>query len=260
MHLDTIAPQSMGFRQRLYTFQTRLCRRLVPGLRNAQYQFFDTLAGYLTAETRWLDLGCGHQLVPDWMVGAAAHQHAAVRKVKQIVGIDLDHHALRKNHVLRHRLHADISHLPFADASFNLVSANMVVEHLPSPDQALREIHRILTPDGRFIFHTPNGLYPTTAVAYYVPQPIKNRIIHWLENRPDDDVFPVWYRMNTIRAIRHHASAAGLHVRRLDMVASMPDTLMLGPAVLPEIALIHLSKTTGFRNLRSNIIAVLEKQ
>jgi len=45
-------------------------------------------------------------------------------------------------------LTADAQHLPFADASFDLVIANMMLYHVPDIPQALNEIRRVLIPDG----------------------------------------------------------------------------------------------------------------
>jgi SAM-dependent methyltransferase len=46
--------------------------------------------------------------------------------------------------------------LPFQDESFDLVYLTEVIEHLVSPDRALREIWRVLRPKGHLIVSTPN--------------------------------------------------------------------------------------------------------
>lgn len=43
---------------------------------------------------------------------------------------------------------ADILSIPYADASFDFVMAAHVIEHLPEPQHALREMVRVLKPDG----------------------------------------------------------------------------------------------------------------
>ncbi len=45
-------------------------------------------------------------------------------------------------------LQADIVSMPFADASFDVVMAAHVIEHLPEPQLALREMVRVLRPGG----------------------------------------------------------------------------------------------------------------
>jgi ubiquinone/menaquinone biosynthesis C-methylase UbiE len=58
---------------------------------------------------------------------------------------------------------ADAKHLPYADASFDAVISNSVLHHLPDPAQYLREIARVLKPNGvllvRDIRRPPGWLY-----------------------------------------------------------------------------------------------------
>jgi len=48
--------------------------------------------------------------------------------------------------------------LPYADASFDLVTATEVIEHLADFRRVVREIHRVLRPGGVCILSTPNIL------------------------------------------------------------------------------------------------------
>jgi SAM-dependent methyltransferase len=52
---------------------------------------------------------------------------------------------------------ADIQHLPFRDATFDIVTANHMLYHVPALDGALSEVRRVLRPGGRFVAAT-NGL------------------------------------------------------------------------------------------------------
>ena len=44
----------------------------------------------------------------------------------------------------------DIQDIPHADASFDIVIANMMLYHVPDLDRALREVRRVLKPNGTF--------------------------------------------------------------------------------------------------------------
>jgi SAM-dependent methyltransferase len=50
--------------------------------------------------------------------------------------------------------------LAFPDATFDVVTAIEVLEHVRDLDRALAEIARVLRPGGRFLLTTPNRLFP----------------------------------------------------------------------------------------------------
>src|SRR3989339_563091 len=45
---------------------------------------------------------------------------------------------------------------PFADAYFDLIEANHILEHLDSPFVIMKELHRLLKPGGRLIIRVPH--------------------------------------------------------------------------------------------------------
>lgn len=51
----------------------------------------------------------------------------------------------------------DLQALSFADSSFDIVLSSDVLEHVPDPYRAHREIYRVLKPAGRHIFTVPYG-------------------------------------------------------------------------------------------------------
>jgi SAM-dependent methyltransferase len=68
------------------------------------------------------------------------------------------------------------SPLPFDDASFDVVISNHVIEHTADPDAHLREIRRILRPDGICYLATPNRVWPWEVhsrlpLLHYLPWP-----------------------------------------------------------------------------------------
>jgi len=105
----------------------------------------------LTAGDRLLDVGCG--------TGAASRRGAAL--AGSVVGIDLSSAMLREAGTLARRLdnvtfmQADAEVLPFADASFTAVLCTNSFHHYPNPENALREMTRVLTPGGRLVVGDP---------------------------------------------------------------------------------------------------------
>ncbi len=110
----------------------------------------------LRAGERLLDVGCG-----------TGTQLAVARQCHPdlvMVGIDVDpavlaraRRKLRATGTAPNRpvslLRASADALPFADASFDAVVSTLSFHHMPTATkrQALREVHRVLAPNGRFL-------------------------------------------------------------------------------------------------------------
>ena len=54
---------------------------------------------------------------------------------------------------------ADAVSLPFADHSYDVVVSSELIEHTPAPEEALREMARVLKPGGCLIVTSPNRLW-----------------------------------------------------------------------------------------------------
>jgi SAM-dependent methyltransferase len=91
-----------------------------------------------------LDLGCG--------VGHSYHLLAP----RETVGVDVDPDALAGQE--RRTVVADMRALPFGNGSFPSVLSVQSLEHVPDPPRAVREVARVLAPDGVAVFITPNRL------------------------------------------------------------------------------------------------------
>ena len=234
-----------------------LAQWIVPGHRHTQKIYHDWLVGLLRPGIHWLDLGCGHQILPDW--AGEQDERRLVEQCGRAVGIDLDFNGLRVNRTLRDRVLGTLEHLPFPTGSFDLVTANMVVEHLEHPVDVLGEIKRVLRPGGQFLFHTPNRKAPAVRVAAHTPERLKKRVILIFEKRREEDVFPTYYQMNTRQDVQAMAMRAGFQVERIEQVNSSAVTAVLGPLAIPELLFIRMIRSEGFRDLRSNILTVLRK-
>ncbi len=248
-----------NLRKKLFRFYYRAEGILAPGLRNAQFAYLELLKTRLALDTRWLDIGCGRRLFPEWMPDAEKEQAALQTLMKATFGLDPDIASLRDNRFVRYRVVGDSGSLPFADMSFDLLTANMVAEHVAHPRALLCEVSRVLKPNGIFLFHTPNALSYATLVARLVPEGLKVRLIHFFENRKEEDVFPALYRMNTPGRIAELSRSTRLQIVELNRVESSAQAIMLGPLVVFELLWIRLLRLSALRNLRSNLIVVLQK-
>ena len=185
-------------------------------------------------------------------------QLVLVSRADMAIGLDVDH-AIGEHPLLDQRVIGWAHFLPFASESFDLVTANMVVEHVKDPRTMLLEIRRVLKPGGKFLFHTTNFRNYFVFLAWLVPSGLKRRIAWLLEHRAAEDVFPTFYRFNTEARIRRLAFESGFGVERLLVCGSVGWLLFLGPIGWLEVLWIKLNSVVGRGRLDSNLIGVLRR-
>ena len=127
-------------REIFYKIYWKFESRIAPKLKYSQYIYEEVLKDNCQSDYVWLDLGCGHQLLPPWRY---EQEKSLVKKSKTIIGLDYDFHSLTNHRTIENKIRADISNLPFFEDSFDLITSNMVFEHLNRPEVQLREIYRI---------------------------------------------------------------------------------------------------------------------
>jgi ubiquinone/menaquinone biosynthesis C-methylase UbiE len=247
----------MSVRQGLYNFYWWSRRRIAPTLVYSQEIYEQVLDQYITPEAAWLDLGCGHQILPSWRL---SHEKELVQQVRTIVGLDYDMPSLVLNKTLANRVRGDVSLLPFRSNTFDLVTANMVVEHLSEPEIQFREVARVLKPGGLFIFHTPNALGYFAVLRRLVPGFINKRLAAILDGREEGDVFPIHYKANDRQTISALATDARFEVVEQRMVTSDAVFSLVPPLMLIELVWIRALLADRFAGLRTNIIAILRKR
>ena len=243
-------------RERLLKRYWAIRRLVAPTLQYAQYMYEEVLKAHVHRDTKWLDLGCGHQILPTWRRNEECR---LIENCGLIVGVDYDLLSLQHHTTLACLVRGDITRLPFADESFDLVTANMVVEHLDQPANQFREVQRVLKPGGKFIFHTPNAHGHFAAMRKLTPSKLKDRLVRLLDGRDPEDVFPVHYRANSRGKIDRFARMAGFNVVKTKMIVSDAIFAVILPIAIVELLWIRLLMTKPLRPLRTNIIAILQK-
>lgn len=127
-----------------------------------------------------LDLGCGDGLF------------SALFLPKIEAGIDLDGEVLEKVRplgVYQELKQADATkHIPFNDSHFGTVVANSVVEHIPDTESLLKEVSRVLAPEGVFVFTTYTDDFTHYLERFFGPKEaarINERIYHTSLYQPE---------------------------------------------------------------------------
>jgi SAM-dependent methyltransferase len=246
----------MGVREICFAFYRTAQRLIIPNLKYSQTIYEEALSKATASAECWLDLGCGRQLLPPWRL---EQERALIRRPKICVGLDYDYDSLEKHLSMRNKVRGDISRLPFGDDSFDVVTSNMVFEHLKDPETQLREIFRILRPGGLLLFHTPNSRSYGPIIASVIPERIKRRLIWLLQQRGEDDSFPTFYRINTPTSIGRIAQVTGYEVTYLRLIVSTPLFIMVPPVLFFELFFIRFLMTRLGRPFRSNLIVALRK-
>jgi ubiquinone/menaquinone biosynthesis C-methylase UbiE len=110
---------------------------------------------FATSETRLLD------------VGSKTGEHLAGVD-GEVVALDIEFQEVSSpvSYVL-----ADGCRLPFPDDSFDMAVSNQVLEHVSPANRELmiREISRVLKPQGKLLVSTPNRYFPLGGVSHTLP-------------------------------------------------------------------------------------------
>ena len=231
-------------------------RRIAPGLRNSQYEYAAALSERLRTHGRWLDLGCGHDFLPTWMAPDARNVDTSRW---QAIGIDMDRSSIRRHHGLDGRVVGNIERLPFRENRFDLITANMVVEHVQAPGLLFREIARVLRPGGSVIIHTPNESGYTTRLTQLIPERMLAPAAALLLGRAPEDVYPTFYRANSKPTLERFAGESGLVLDRFRFVDSSPQLIRIPPLMLAELALIRTLDRPALQSRRACILATMTK-
>jgi SAM-dependent methyltransferase len=201
------------------------------------------IAEHLRPESRWLDAGTGCRILEEDLDGL---ENWLVQRGEMTIGMDvrLTHHLN-----IRTLVCGSVYAMPFAAGSFDVVTCNMVMEHLGEPEKAVAELSRVLSPGGALIINTPNlwnyGVIANAILSKVLPEQWRLALVRAIDRREPKDIFPVRYRANTLPRLRATFDASGLIIHKAFVLSQSRSFLRATAAV--EKVLINL--TPGVRLL-----------
>lgn len=237
----------------------KLKAALAPRLRFNQVIYEEALTEHVRPGTVWLDAGCGRRILPPWRENA---ERILVTTCKLALGCDLDVPGMQAHRTLRRFVASDLEHLPFGTETIDLITSNMVVEHLDDPAAVFSEFARVLRPGGRVIVHTPNAYSYFVIASRLLPSGrFKRRLAGALDGREEAEVFPTRYRANTPAKLRSLMVQAGLRQESCHLVANDAVSARVSRVVAAlELLYIRLTLLRAFRLLRVTILATFVKR
>lgn len=137
----------------------------------------------LSEAKRVLDVGCGvgHWgrtllpfLPPDAKISGVDHEPSFAEKANEKAAeLGIAHRADYRG--------ASIEALPFEDGTFDLVTCQTVLIHLPDVPAALREMKRVLKPGGLIAVAEPNNLAESITMMRGSPSPAWSEVLQLLD-------------------------------------------------------------------------------
>ena len=170
-------------------------------------QFYIRVQALLQPEMTVLDYGAGRGRLHEDEVPIRRDLITFKGKVSSVIGIDVDS-AVLLNPLVDAAAVIEDNRIPLADGSVDLILSDHVFEHLADPQSVASEMFRVLRPGGWLCARTPHSLSLVALAGRMVPSRHHSTVVELAQpnGRSAEDVFPTFYRLNSLRALNRYFS------------------------------------------------------
>lgn len=185
----------------------------------------DALLDWLTPASGHavLDVGCG----AGWFLERIWERYHAAGHAPRVVGLEAS--TMQARFTARRMARRGITNgcvargnaerMPFADASFDLVTCSETLEQVEDPIRAVREMARVLKPGGQLLLSVPSRLGEATWDAALAPA---LGLVKKLRRSGPPESFGEYYAALYPEELEGHVRHAGLHPRELVQSGIIP--------------------------------------
>lgn len=240
----------------------RLMRVLLPNLKWNQEIYGNVLGRFVDPQVKWLDAGSGWRLLGEDLDNL---EDELVSKAGAVFAVDIDADSMTRHRNILHRVCGSLNALPFPDNTFDLVTCNMVVEHLPEPLVCFREATRVLVHGGVLIVHTPNTrnylVLAKLLLDRIMPRRLMLKLVQASDDRQEKDIFPTYYRANSIPTLRRMFHQLHLRLESVRVLtAPQPYFLFFAPLAFVEILAMRASMSSKFSRFGATLLAIARRE
>src|SRR5205807_9061854 len=166
-------------------------------------EFYTRINALLGPTMAVLDFGAGRgALLTDGYCDHKKKLMTLRRKVAKVVACDIDEAVLSNSGADETVVIQTDAPLPFPDASFDLIVADFVFEHIARPAFVSAELRRILKRGGWICARTPNKYCVVSLMTRAIHNSQHARLLRWVQpERKLIDVFLTAFKLNSKRDI-----------------------------------------------------------
>lgn len=163
-------------------------------------EFYQRVVSVLPEGAVVLDFGAGRGAIFDSKEANWCHWLVRLgKKYSRRIGVDVDPAVLTNPELDEAKVIEAGKPLPFPDRTFDLILCDWVIEHVEDPISFVEEVRRVLKTGAWFCARTPNRWSYFSVGARLMSGVLQTKVLRMLQpSRQEADVFPKFYRLNTL--------------------------------------------------------------